>query len=109
MDAYTFIAREGAPASTQEFLATIKALKRSAWNAYPCRHYFGMVSVEQTKGGWNVSFAPTQSGEKASTIFYATADEQALVLDVARKMHPTLICACSSSNECFSGTCPVRP
>jgi hypothetical protein len=109
MDAFTYIAKNGVPASAKEFLATIKFLKRSAWNAFPSRHYFGMVTVEQTDGGWNVGFAPAESGGETSTVFYRFEDERTLALDVGRKMHPTLICVCASPDACFAGTCPVRP
>jgi hypothetical protein len=109
MDGLNYIAERGKPANTAEFLNTVKFLKRSAWNAYPCRNYFGMVTVEQADGGWTVSMAPAGAGDAVNTLFFAHDEEDAMALEVARKMHPTLICACSSCERCFTGNCAVRP
>jgi hypothetical protein len=109
MDAYTYIAQRGQTASKAEFLNTIKLLKRSAWNAFPCRHYFGMVTVEQVEGGWSVRVAPTGAGETVNEVFYPESSEETLYLDVGRKMHPTLICSCGSTDCCFGQGCEIRP
>jgi hypothetical protein len=110
MDAMSFIAEPGMPVCVERFLNTIRMLKYSAWNAFPNRHYFGMISVERVEHGWRVGFAPVGGGgERVTVTDYALGDEERLAFDVARKMHPQLICACSSPNTCFEGACPVRP
>jgi hypothetical protein len=109
MDAMSFISAPGVPTSTEYFLNTIKTFRRTAWNAYPCRHYFGMITVEQIEDGWSVRIAPVGAGETVSTTYYGAEEEERLSLEVARKMHPTLICVCSRESACFSEQCHVRP
>jgi len=105
----TTTVKKGTPSNMKEFLDTIRVFPKTAWNAWPSRHYVGMVTVEQTKGGWMVHVAPIGCGEKVNSTFYSHEDEEALYFDVGRKMHPSLICTCASPNSCFEGSCKVRP
>lgn len=109
MDATSFVSRPGVPTNVESFLNTIRAFPRTAWNCFPSRHYFGMMTVEQVDGGWKVYIAPNGAGEKVNEAFYTGDDEQRLGLEVARKMHPTLICVCASPHACFAAGCRVQP
>jgi hypothetical protein len=109
MDGASYVADKRKAGGAKDFLTTIKLFERTAWNAWPNRHYFGMVTVEQTEGGWMVYVAPIGSGEKVNGTFYSHDDEERLEFDVARKMHPSLICTCSNPNACFEGNCKVKP
>ena len=109
MDGASYVADKRKAGGSKDFLTTIKMFERTAWNAWPNRHYFGMVTVEQTEGGWMVFIAPVGAGEKVNGTFYGYDDEERLEFDVARKMHPVLICTCCEPNACFEGNCKVKP
>ncbi len=109
MDATTFTSPVGAPTTPAAFLNTIRMFQRTAWNAYPNKHYYGMISVEQVDGGWLVGISPTGAGDRVNEAFYATADEERIAMEVGRKMHPTLICTCAGACACFAEGCSVKP
>ena len=52
MEGASYVAEKKKAGGSKDFLSTIKLFERTAWNAWPNRHYFGMVTVEQTEGGW---------------------------------------------------------
>lgn len=109
MDAFSMISKKGEATTVGEFMNTVKLFPRSAWNAYPNRHYLGMISIEQTDSGWRVGIGPAGAGESVNVFTYRWDEEERMAMEIGRKLHPTLICTCASANECFKEACPVRP
>lgn len=98
----------------KQFREKLHNEKRIALNAFPMRHYYGMMTIEvvestdESEGGYNVWSVPV-GGVKSLDAFYKFSEWESFELDVLRKMHPEFICACSNQNECFSNDCPVKP
>lgn len=102
--------------SIEAFREHLHNEKRSAWHAFPMRHYYGMISVEiiestsEKEGGYKV-FNVSTGGTPLRSIdtFYPFSKWEDFEMDILRKMHPQFICACNRATECFTADCPIKP